>query len=166
MCFLALKKKLLSKNKPTQELPCTCRGKSCPVQGKCKQEGTIYQATVKHTSPQTGLEVTQSYIGLAATTFYERHQNHKNTFKLRCHETKSALSKYIWYLKDKGITYKLSWKIIDRARKFSPVSKTCNLCTLERFYLICRKVTYTLNQNIEFGDECIHKRFLRLSTAK
>ena len=159
-------RQLLNKNKPKQEKPCTCRGKSCPVQGKCKQEGTIYQAIVKHTSPETGQEVIQKYVGLAATTFYERHQNHKTTFKLRGHETKSALSKYLWSLKDKDIEYKLSWKIIDRARKFSPVSKTCSLCTLERFYLICHKETHTLNQNNEFGNECIHKRFLRLSTAK
>ena len=159
-------KKLLNTNKPKEEQPCTCRGSTCPVQGKCRQEGTIHQATVKHPSPETGQEVTQTYIGLAATTFYERYQNHKTTFKLRCHESKSALSKYLWYLKDKGIQYQLSWKIIDRAKKFSPISKTCSLCTLERFYLICKKETYTLNQNIEFGDECIHKRFLKLSTAK
>ena len=87
------------------------------MEGKCKQEGTIYQASVKHTDLETGQEVVETYIGLAATTFYERHQNHKSSFKLRIHETKSELSKHLWQLKDKGITYDLSWKIIDRAKK-------------------------------------------------
>ena len=113
-----------------------------------------------------GIEVSQKYVGLAATTFYRRHQNHKTTFKLRSHETKSELSKHIWQLKDKDIKFDLSWKIMDRAPKFTPTSKTCKLCTLERYYLICKKESYSLNKNIEFGDECMHKRFLRLSTVK
>ena len=88
------------------------------MEGKCKQERTIYQATVKYTSPETGQEVKETYIGLAATTFYEKHQNHKTTFKLRSHETQSELSKYLWQLNDKGQTHDSSWKIIDRAKKF------------------------------------------------
>ena len=136
------------------------------MEGKCKQEGTIYQASVKHTDRETGQEVVEAYIGLAAITFYERHQNHKSSFKLRSHETKSELSKHLWQLKDKGIKYDLSWKIIDRAKKFTPTSNSCSLCTLERFYLICRKDFYTLNKNLEFGDKCLHKRFLKLSTVK
>ena len=95
-------KKLLGQKSPVLEKKCTCRANTCPVEGKCKQEGTIYQATVKYTSPETGKEVKETYIGLDATTFYERHQNHKTTFKLRSHETKSELSKYLWQLKDKG----------------------------------------------------------------
>ena len=136
------------------------------MEGKCKQEGTIYQALVKYEDPETGTVVKDSYIGLAATSFYERHQNHQTSFKHRIHETKSELSKHLWQLKDKGISYDLSWNIIDRAKKFTPTSKSCNLCTLERFYLLCRKDFYTLNKNLEFGDECLHKRFLKLSTVK
>ena len=164
--IVAHNRKILNSKKDKQEDACTCRANSCPVQGKCKQEGTIYQATVKHISPETRQEVIQTYVGLAATTFYKRHQNHKTTLKLRDHETKSELSKHIWQLKDKKISYDLSWKIMDRAMKFTPISKTCKLCTLERYYLICRKESYSLNKNIEFGDECLHKRFLRLSTVK
>ena len=144
---------------------CTCKS-NCPVQGKCKVEGSIYQATVKHSCPDTGQDIVNTYVGLSATTFYERHQNHKTTFKNRLHETKSELSKHIWSLKDKEIGYETTWKIIDKAKKFSPTSMTCKLCTLERYYLICRKETFTMNKNMEFGDECLHKRFLRLSTAK
>ena len=156
----------MGRNTPNVDKKCTCRKNACPVEGKCKQEGTIYQAQVKHVDPISGTEVKETYIGLAATTFYERHQNHQSTFRLRSHETKSELSKHLWQLKDKGIVYDLSWKIIDRAKKFTPASNSCNLCTLERFYLICKKDFYTLNKNLEFGDECLHKRFLKLSTVK
>ena len=88
-------KKLLGRNTPNVDKKCTCRKNACPVEGKCKQEGTIYQAQVKHIDPVSGTEVKETYIGLAATTFYERHQNHQSTFKLRSHETKSELSKHL-----------------------------------------------------------------------
>ena len=127
-------RKLLQKLCPKVEEPCTCRAQSCPVEGKCKQEETIYQATVTHTNPSTGNQETHKYVGLAATSFYKRHQNHKTSFKDKSHRTKSELSKHIWDLKDQNIIFKLSWKIIDRAKKFSPVSKVCNLCTLELFF--------------------------------
>jgi hypothetical protein len=125
--IVAHNRKLLKKQTETQEDACTCRANSCPVQGKCKQEGSIYQATVKYTCPETGIEVSQKYVGLAATTFYRRHQNHKTTFKLRSHETKSELSKHIWQLKDKDIKFDLSWKIMDRAPKFTQKLANCAL---------------------------------------
>ena len=74
-------RKLFDKLAPKEVQPCTCRKQTCPVQGKCSQECTIYQATVKHASPETGKQITDTYIGLAATSFYQRHQNHKTTFK-------------------------------------------------------------------------------------
>ena len=159
-------RKLLRKLVKNTSKPCTCTKKACPVEGNCQQKEIVYQATVSHKSPETGQEIKETYIGLTATTFYERHKNHESNFKLRSHETKSELSKYMWKLKDKNIICKIEWKIVDRAPKFTPVSKTCKLCTLERFYLLCKKESYTLNKNKEFGDECLHKRFLKLSTAK
>ena len=44
--------------------------------------------------------------------------------------------------------------------------KDLQIVHFERYYLICRKESYSLNKNIEFGDKCLHKRFLRLSTVK
>lgn len=159
-------RKLLNKLLPAKVEPCTCRAQTCPVEGKCKQECTIYQATVTHKEPDTGTQNTNTYIGLAATTFYKRHQNHKTSFTHRDHMTKSELSKHIWKLKDSNISFNISWKILDRAQKFSPISKSCKLCTLERYYLICRPDSNTLNKNKEFSDECLHKRFLKLSKVK
>ena len=159
-------RKLLNKLSPKEVKPCTCRVQAFPVEGKCQQEGTIYQTTVKHTNPATGQQETNTYSGLAGTTFYQRHQNHKTTLKDRSHSTKSELSNHCWKLKDSSVGFSLSWKLIDKGQKFSPISKSCKLCTLERYFLICKPEFYTLNKNKEFGDECLHKRFLRLSKAK
>ena len=159
-------RKTLNKQTPKQKKTCTCRAEPCPVGGKCKEECTIHQATVTHTDPDSGTEQNHKYIGLAATTFYQRHQNHKTTFKNKEHQTKSKLSEHIWKLKDKNVNFEISWKIIDKAPKFSPISKTCKLCTLERYYLICRTDLHTLNKNNKFGNDCLHRRFLKLSTSK
>jgi len=101
-------KKILKKQTPKQTKPCTCRTEPCPVEGRCQEESTIYQATVTHKSTESGTETHETYVGLASTTFYVRHQNHKTTFKDRDYSTKSELSKHIWHLKDNNLNYKLS----------------------------------------------------------
>ena len=83
-------RKLVQKLSPTEAEPCTCRAQSCPVEGKCKQEETIYQATVTRKNPITGFQETHTYIGLAATSFYKMHQNHKTSFKDKNHRTKAS----------------------------------------------------------------------------
>ena len=136
--ILAHTRKLLNKLSPSKVEPCTCGAQACPVEGNCKQEGTIYQATVTHKNPTTGTQETETNLGLAATTFYKRHQNHKTSFTHQDHMTKSKLLKHIWKLNDSIISYNISWKILDRARKFSHIFKSCKRCSLERYYLICR----------------------------
>ena len=46
---------------------------------------------------------------------------------------------------------------MDRAEPFNPVSGICNLCTLEKFYLIFKPETYTINKNDEINSYCLHK---------
>ena len=54
-------RKLLNKLSPKQAKACTCRATACLVEGKCQQECTIYQATVKHSNPATGKQETNTY---------------------------------------------------------------------------------------------------------
>ena len=164
--ILARNRKLLNQLSPTKVEPWSCRAQNSPVEGKWKQEGTIYQATVTHKNPATVTQETKTYLGLAATIFYQRHQNHTTSFTHRDHITTSELSKHILKLKDSSISFNISWKILDRAQKFSPISKSWKLCTLERYYLLCRPELNTLNKNKEFSDECLHKRVLKLSNVK
>jgi hypothetical protein len=46
---------------------------------------------------------------------------------------------------------------MDRAEPFTPVSGICNLCTLEKFYLLFKPETYTINKNDEINSYCLHK---------
>ena len=58
---------------------------------------------------------------MTENTFYERHQNHKSSFKHKSKESDTELSKHIWKLKEKGLSFTLEWKILDRAQSFPPV---------------------------------------------
>ena len=136
------------------------------MQGQCHLQEVIYQASVTHTNTQTRKTTTDTYLGMTATSFKERHSNHKSSFKHKHKCTDTELSKHIWNLKEQGLEYDLQWRIIDKAKSFSPISKCCKLCTLERYYLIFRTDLHTLNKNTEFGHDCLHKRFLKLSRLK
>ena len=133
---------------------------------KCHLESVVYQATVTHTNKESRKEENETYIGMTGTTFKERYATHRSSFKLEHKISETELSKYIWSLKKQNIIYKVRWKILDRARTYSPVSKICQLCTLERYYLIRRTDLWSLNSNTEFGFHCKHKRFKLLSHLK
>ena len=81
---------------------CKCRVKekcNCPFNGKCFCKSVIYKATV--TSDNTSKE----YIGLGGNTFKGRFSNHSKSFnssRRSTHRKETALSKYVWSLKDKG----------------------------------------------------------------
>ena len=77
-----------------------------------------------------------------------------------------SLSKYIWNLKDNNIPYSLSWKIIARSKAFSPNSKKCALCILEKYYIICKPEICTLNDRNELGSDCKHRRKHLLERVK
>ena len=49
------------------------------------------------------------------------------------------LSTHIWELKDQGLDYNISWKILDRGKTYNPVTKKCLLCLKEKFYIMYSK---------------------------
>ena len=100
---------------------------------------------------------TEHYIGLCETTFKTRYNSHTCSFR---HEEKrgdTKLSQHIWSLKEKGIKYTIKFRIVDRARSYSPNSKICNLCITEKFYIITKPYMATLNKRNELGAQCRHK---------
>ena len=74
----------------------------------------------------------------------------------------TTLSQHIWELKNKNIEYDLSWKIIGRAKPFSPVTGVCALCTLEKYFILTSESGATLNRNYEIFKPCIHRIHLLL----
>ena len=133
---------------------CNCRRpEDCPLDNKCLTENLIYQCTVNDNS---GNGNRQTYIGLCETTFKKRFSNHKSTFNNQHLKNSTELSKHIWHLKENNINYNMSWRILGRAKAYSEKSKRCNLCILEKSYIIYRPTWSTLNKRSELVSSCRH----------
>ena len=145
------------------EKKCNCRSKKqCPLNGSCLESFVVYQTTVT----QVKTNKIDTYVGLTADTFKTRYNNHTKSFNHRRYKTDTELSNFIWKLKDEGIEYILQWKIIDRGRSFNTISKTCQLCTNEKIFLLLKPELCTLNSNNELGSYCRHQRSLLHSLSK
>ena len=147
----ACNKSSLVNNSQSQEKSCNCRDKhSCPLGGDCLIQNVVYQATV--VSPM-GKE---TYIGLTANQFKTRFRNHTASFRNESKRNATELSKHIWSLKDAKTEFTVTWKIMARARPYSNVTKRCNLCITEKFFIICKPGAGTLNKRNELASACRH----------
>ena len=72
-----------------------CRVKtSCPLNNKCQISRIVYRADVSNNVDAE----TKFYYGLTDTTFKERYNNHKKSFRHERYRYDSELSKYLWEL--------------------------------------------------------------------
>ena len=93
---------------------CKCiKNETCPVEGKCLEEGIIYEATIKSNSEM------KKYVGLNEGSFKRRLYGHRQSFRNNNLKTATELSKHIWDLKDRKEEFEISWKIIDKARAYN-----------------------------------------------
>ena len=128
-----------------------CRDKlSCPLSGDCLIQNVVYQATVESPTRK------ETYIGLTANQFKTRFRNHTASFRNENKRNATELSKYIWSLKDAKTKFTVTWKIMARARPYSNVTKKCNLCITEKFFIICKPGSGTLNKRNELASACRH----------
>ena len=164
-------KKVMAASMPKEDKrTCDCpkavqKAGTCPLQGECLGRNIIYQATVTETKTN-GEKVVETYVGLCSTTWKERQRNHTQSFKHRKHKGRTILSTHIWEVKDRGSSYTISWRILDRGTPFTPVTKVCNLCTKEKFYIIRRPELATLNVRQEIGNQCLHVAMSLLSKVE
>lgn len=143
---------------------CNCRGgvKNCPIDGRCQEVGTIYQAEIS--APEEDDKV---YIGAAATTFKLRWSNHKKSFNHRKYEYDTEISKYIWQMADKGKECNIKWKIIRRAKPYSPTTERCDLCITEKTIIANYKDKHKLlNTRNELLAKCRHREKWLLCNIK
>ena len=99
------------------------------------------------------------HLGLCDTSFKLRYRNHTCSFRNERYGNSTELRKYVWSLKDKKVDYQIRWRIVRHARSYSNVTKKCNLCLWEKYYIICRPNMATLNN--ELVSSCRHaKKFL------
>ena len=139
---------------------CNCTHFECPVNGLCGKKNCIYQAIVESSDGAT-----ESYVGSTAQTFKKRYYGHRGSFSNQKYEHDTELSKYIWKLKRDNKTYRVKWKIIDRASPYNPITKRCNLCNKERFYIMYKRNMATLNKRKEVYTVCRHRLKTLLSKS-
>ena len=145
-------KKIEEPEKNNKEKTCNCRNKTnCPLNGNCKTSAVIYQASVNNENGEQ-----QSYVGLTEGEFKSRYNNHKHSFQNQKQENATELSKYIWKLKKSNTTYTISWKILAKAKPYTNKTKRCNLCILEKFFIIYHPELSTLNKKSELISTCRH----------
>ena len=151
----------INKSDPTNDSNCNCRNSSmCPMHAKCNDQNVIYQAEVTTTTSR------ETYIGLCDKTFKLRYRNHVCSFKNERYKHATELSKYIWSLKDKSIPYNFKWRKVKQARSYSNISKRCNLCLWEKYFIIYKPDMSTLNNRSELVSNCRHSKKFLLKSLK
>ena len=78
---------------------CNCNNREeCPLENKCLTLGILYKVDV--ISNKT--DEHNYYYGISNTSFKDRYENHKMSFRHRSHQPTSDLSKYYCNLIDNG----------------------------------------------------------------
>ena len=154
--------KILNENIPKPATrKCSCpKNTVCPLDGQCLEKNVVYQATVSSSDGAT-----ETYIGLTAPPFKQRIGNHKKSFKHEAYAHETTLSSYIWKLKEKEIDFTIKWKLMARAKPFSPITNVCNLCTKEKHFIIFHPELATLNHRNEIKSNCRHKEAMLLDNT-
>ena len=135
--------------------PCKCTLYDCEVEGQCEQRGVIYQCEVSENVENQG-GTAETYVGLTENSFKDRLTKHRTSFRNQGYH-KNSLSNHIWDLKRRNINFELRWRIIAKAKPYSPCSKICSLCIKEIYYIMYEKNMASLNHRSEFFGFCLHK---------
>ena len=93
-----------------------------------------------------------------------RYNNHTSTFRNPKRKHSTALSRYIWNLKDTNANFSLKWKIMKRCKAYSGRTKRCSLCLHEKLFIIRHPEMATLNSRNELISSCRHRKKHLLST--
>ena len=153
--------KIANPRSEEEERLCNCRRKNeCPLEGKCLSSNVIYQATV---TTESGTK--DNYVGLTSNTFKQRLAQHRSSFKNKAKKNETTLSQHIWSLKDQNIPHKIEWRIISKAKPFSPITGKCYLCTKEKSYIIFKPKMCSLNTRNELATHCRHKNRMLLDNT-
>ena len=154
----------LTDNKNSQKTTsgqCSCRNKDeCPLNGNCLQSTVTYEANV------TTNTAVFPYIGITEGPFKPRFSDHNKSFNHEKYKNYTELSKKVWDLKEKGINYNISWKIIDRTQPYRGGSKYCNLCVTEKYHILMHKSKNLLNSRSEIISKCRHTNKFMLNNCK
>ena len=106
------------------------------------------------------------YYGAVEGDFKFRCNNHTNSFRNRCYEHATELSKYIWKLKDLGKAFILKWSIAAYASPYRCGTRRCDLCITEKYIIARAGQKRLLNKRTEFISKCRHRNKFLLKNVK
>ena len=154
-------KSILNKNDPIKS--CNCRVKlNCPLEHKCLTSKVIYKAVVENNVDTEK----KFYIGLTESSFKERYNNHKKSFKHKKYEKETELSKYIWELKEQNKIPSVKWSVIKNVNSKASANY-CKLCLMEKLYIIKSLDNKDmLNTRSELISKCRHQNKYLLKNFK
>ena len=142
---------------------CYCRDRnSCPLSNICLTSSVVYQTTV--TKSDTNKK--QTYVGHTEGKFKTRFNTHTSSFRNPKYKHATELSKYVWNLKEKEISYSIKWRILKKCKSYSNKTKRCNLCLHEKFLIIYHPHLCSLNSRHELLSKCRHGNKFLLSNHK
>ena len=65
---------------------------------------------------------------------------------------------YIWSLKDENKDFDIKWSILKKCSEYSIVSKSCNLCFLEKLEMCnFKEKDRLLNKRLDLASKCRHE---------
>ena len=60
--------------------------------------------------------------------------------------------------------FSIQWKILRKAKPYCNVTKRCNLCIMEKYFIICKPKMAMLIKRSELTDTCSHTAKFKLKT--
>ena len=146
---------------PSTTKTCNCRRKTdCPVDSNCLSECLIYKASSVSTTTNKCYYVTYK------NTFKERYNNHNCSFRNKSREKNTELSKYVWELKEKDITYFINWDIAMKLQNYVCGSRKCDLSICEKLHISRADPNVFLNKHDELVSKCRHRNKVTLKYFK
>ena len=123
-------------------MPCSCTG------GKGLAESVVDEATVTAEG-----EERRTYVGSSATSLKLRINNHRCDFRNEGRRNSTSLSAHVWRLKEAGKEPDVTFKTLRRAKPYSPVSRKCTLCTMEKVFIARGDEKVMLNKKNEINAD-------------
>ena len=141
---------------------CNCQARlkpNCPLPNACTINCVVYRALVTNGTDGTST----TYTGLSEPPFKNRVRRHLSDIDhynpgTDGHKPGTRLSSHCGEMKLKNIPYNIEWSILKRTNgAYNPVTNFCQLCTMEKFFILFNPDDAKLNLRSEFFSHCRHK---------
>ena len=124
------------------------------------EKGVVYEASI--TSANRDKRV---YVGSTSSSLKKRISNHSCDFRSKKREHNTTMSSYVWSLKEEGEDPLVTYRILRRARLYTPTARKCALCTAEKVLIAKGEERTMLNKKSEISGKCRHRTKHLLAAA-